>query len=1051
MSRRIILAHSANWGELTGFAFQEMEQAKQVDYSWIYLTRNYLRADYLKKKFANFSSGDVHIIPPIYSWNRFIGKIYERLPISQRLLNFTDQLFFIHHILHNINGHLNYFSITTKPFSLQIAKSIQSIINVHLMQHPTESPKPLNSEEDPYQKEMLLILREYQKCKAEVFLDESDLLRSFIESSETKSFNKLFPGINKIYWEIDTPLYPVHFKVIEKLKELELDLHLFLFYDDHDDFFQNMHGTYIRLKRMADVEKSLDDPMNLTQSLYRLNQQKLQLNKQLELTKYIDRAQEVDEVAKRIKKELIEQPGNANQIAVTAPDISKYIPLLINAFTKYGIPFTVLRPAKILDLLPIQHIQLWLEILASNGELSVLKKILKSPFFNYHDNLKGIDFEEILNRLRVLFDLRVIIEQLQKSIAYEGSKNQKWGAEIEHKKILLGVLKNVETDIAPLTTSFTAEDFFNFFTSQFERHEIVSRILKWKESLPEHNAADILGAVRAFFSGLDSWRSTVKKMDNSTKFTCSEALDLYGLITNNTIYNSYAPREYGIRVVPIQTVDTMDIEELYLLGCSDGDFPGKDNQPFYDQLEGLSQLLPDNQVLDDRRLFLKLLHLPKEEIHISYPEREGEALNVASNLILELERTSHHKISNPESIIIFSKSEILSKIVDDVRLTNKLATSVIKNPDVNHFKRQVNITQLRNRLDQPYGIYEGDISCVKVASEYLTHLVATREFSVSGLELYAQKPIQYFFRRILKLKEPQGFEEWLTPSEKGKMVHRVLHRYYSEFSEPDRTLENLCQLAEEEIEKLPFLPSILWDFQKEAFLGGENRGGLFPFFFRYEKRQLESTPLKPQYFEVPFGHLGRKIESEFSGGFVQPFEIGLNRTKVRLRGIVDRIDLFDNGGIIVVDYKTGQYPSVNDIFDGKSLQLPLYLLAVTHLLQTKYPDVYPFGACYYKIKDDKEKDIQKEIIFTKRVGLENSLNAKIVFPTKNLGGKEEEFTLLDFLNRGVGFAIQYAQGIGDGKFTHHPDIRDCVMGSENACPFEPLCRANPKKIKRFEN
>lgn len=1011
-----------------------------------------MRADCLKKKFANFASGDTHIIPPIYSWHHFIEKIYDHLPVSQQLLNFTDQLFLIHQVLQNTKEHLNYFSMTAKPFSLQIIKSIQSIINAYLMQHPFENPA--SSElENPFQKEIRLIIDEYRKCKDGKFLDESDLLRLFAESLEAKQLNSIFPNIKKVYWEIDTPLYPLQFEIIKKLKATGLELRLFLFYDDHADFFRNLYSTYNGLKKIADEEKAIDDPLKLTHSLYQLNSQALQLDRQLELAKYVDRTEETKEVVKRIKRELMDRPLDAHQIAVTAPNVSEYIPLLINAFTKYGIPFTILRPEKISDLLPIQHLQLWLEILSSNGELSVLKKILKSPFFNYHDNLKGIAFEEILNSLRVLYDLRVILKQLKRSIAYDelSASKKPRKRNNKHKQILLNVLESVQKDITPLTGLFAANDFFNFFTSQFEKHAIVKRILKWKETLPEHSAADTLGAVRAFVSGLDSWRDIVNKLDDSRKFASSQALDLFGLVAKNTLYNSQVPFKHGIQVLPIQSVETKDGKKLYMLGCSDGSFPRKDNQPIFDQFEEISHLLPYNLVLDDRRLFLKLLHLPKNEIQISYPEREGETLNVASNLVMELVRTGNQKISSPAQLEIFSKSEILSKVWEDVELANDLPPSIIKKPDLTHFKRQINITHFRSRLDQPYGIYEGDISSDKTASEYLTHKVETSEFSVSALELYAQKPIQYFFRRILKIEEPEAFAEWITPSEKGKMVHRVLHRFYSEFSDTDRTLENLCWLGKDEIEKLPFLPSILWDFQKEAFLGGENRTGLFPAFFRYEKRQLESSPINPQYFEVPFGHLGKKIESEFPGGFARPFEINMNGTNLKLRGIADRIDLYDNNGVMVVDYKTGNYASVNEIFEGKSLQLPLYLLAVTHLLQTKDPDVYPFGACYYKIKDDKGNEIQKEILFTERVGLENILKAKIVFPTRNLGERDKEFTLKDFLNRSVDFATTYARGIAAGKFPHHDNPKNCEMGSGQSCPFEPLCRLNRKKLRQFEN
>jgi ATP-dependent helicase/nuclease subunit B len=1058
MSGRINLTYSSNWNLLANSTWRDLQPADPIGYSWIYITPNHDRANYLKEKYIKSSSTKVQVTPGFYSWNQFIGKIYDNLPESKQLLNFSDQLFLIHQVLQNNRSKLNYFAPTDRPFSPQIIRSLQSLINAISM-IKFSGTQDLLGTNDPFYKEIELIIEEYQKCKENSFLDEIDLIDLIIKDFDEKRINLIFPGVKDFFWEADKPLYPLQIKFIERIKLLGWNIHFQMFYDDHPDFFKNMDGTFQQIKKIADSIQKIDDPIELTQSIYRLDQadnEKLKLDKKLALVKYPDRIKETEEVARGIKKVLIDTDINPNRIAITAPDISQYLPLIISSFLRHGVPFTVSNSLQLLHLLPIQHLQLLLEFLSENGELSILKKILKSPFYNYFENTKGIPFEEILNSLRAQFDFEIILNQLQKSIEYDkgiSSENERIKKEVANKKVLLEVLKNIRTDIEPLTKTFSADDFFNFFISLFDQHDMVNKILKWRENLPQKNVADILGTIRTFITGLDIWRSLVTKISNEKIFNNSQTLNLFRLITNNHFHKAYEPHEFGVQILPIQFAEFGSPEKLYVLGLTDSNFPRTNRHTFKNLPDPIDQFFSDNQLLEDRRLFLKLLQIPEKEICISYPEREGDTANVPSNLVLELERITKWEIIEPEPAAVFSKSDVFSKLEYNRESKSpsngNFPFAFFTETELTHFNRQLKITRLRNSLDIPFGIYEGDISSDKISVQFLKDLFESKEFSVSALDSYANSPIQYFFRKILYIDEPEVFEDWLTPIEKGKMVHRVLYRFYSENRKEQSSLENLLKIAEQEIQKFPFLPSILWDLQKEVFLGGENKIGLFPAFFEYEAKQSQSTPLEPRNFEVPFGHFGKRIADKLSIGFEEPYEIRVDGDCLKLRGIVDRVEMTENGGIVIVDYKTGDYKSVKDIYNGKSLQLPLYLMAISSLLKKGNLTLYPLGACYYQIKDEKE--IKKEILFSEPKFPEDTINSKIVFPTTKLGSGLEEITLDGFLERSRVFAVKYSNSIRQGKFMHHNNISDCKSWSSPVCPFEPLCRVNQSKLKQFNS
>ena len=1044
MSGKVVLTYSSNWDLLSNSLLQKFTPANQIYYPWICITKSYARADHLKQKFVKLNSSNVNIIPGIYSWNQFVEELYKNFPESKQLLTLSDQLILIYQVIQNINDHLNYFSLNNKPFSPSITRSLQLIINAFLMQQ-SNNTNEVEESGNSFQTEIELIINEYQKIKENLFVDETDVLNLIIRELDKELLKQIFPGVNKLFWEIDTPVYPLQLKILEKLRASDWDVNIHMLYDDHPDFFKNMSNTYQQISDISDNVTKIEDPTALTKKIYRLNQKKIQFNKKLMLVKYSDRVEEAEEVAKYLKRNIIDEGIEPDKFIVTAADIFQYLPLLKNAFKKLGVPFSVFNSVQLRDLLPIQHLQLLLELLHENGELSILIKILKSPFYNYNEQIKQIPFEEILNSLRIQFDLEIILRQLEKSIEFDegySSEDSRADRDQDNKKVLLKVLQNIKKDIEPLTRSFTAEVFFNFFISIIEKQDVVKRVLNWKENFPLNNVADILGALRVFVNSLDNWRNLENKINEQKTYKSSQALDLFQLLISNAFYQSFEPQEYGIQILPLQLAENCDPQKLFLLGFTDNNFPRINTQTLKNLPEPIDQLLPDNQLLEDRRVFLKLLQSSAQEIRISYPEREGDSANVPSNLVLELERITSEKITTLEPEMVFSKSEIFTWLMNDTNSTD-FRSAYFSADEQSHFDRQIKIVNQRNNLDKPFGIYEGDLSLDNATSKYLQHTFESKQFSVSALEIYAISPMKYFFRRILNVNEPEVFEDWMTPLEKGKMLHRVLFRFYSENEEEKRSLENLIKIAEEEIQKFPFLPSILWDLQKEAFLGG-----LFPAFFEYETNQLLTVPLKPEKFEVPFGQFWKRIKTEYPGGFEKPFEIRMNEDSLNMRGVVDRIEMTENGGVVVIDYKSGNLASLKDIENGKSLQLPIYLKAMIELLNQDNSNYYPLGAGYYQIKDEKE--IKKEILFSEPKFRNDTLVSKIKFPTSELGNSLKEISLEDFLDRSISFAIKYANGIRRGKFIHNTNLSDCKTWSTQPCPFEPLCRVNESKLKQFK-
>ena len=217
-------------------------------------------------------------------------------------------------------------------------------------------------------------------------------------------------------------------------------------------------------------------------------------------------------------------------------------------------------------------------------------------------------------------------------------------------------------------------------------------------------------------------------------------------------------------------------------------------------------------------------------------------------------------------------------------------------------------------------------------------------FSPTALETYALCPRKYLFQRVLRLVEderPERIAE-ITPRDRGQLVHRVLERFLSEALEDDDVPSpGESWPADRQARLFDILDEEIKVDQSRGITGGEVRTRLLRQWLIAEMHLfLESDDeLRAAYGSTPWA-------AEFSFGFEDsPALEGLYAGRhLRLRGSVDRVDLTDDGGLVVIDYKGGsgrQFDKLetNPLDDGRRLQLPLYARAVAERLDRTGPQI----------------------------------------------------------------------------------------------------------------
>ncbi len=214
-------------------------------------------------------------------------------------------------------------------------------------------------------------------------------------------------------------------------------------------------------------------------------------------------------------------------------------------------------------------------------------------------------------------------------------------------------------------------------------------------------------------------------------------------------------------------------------------------------------------------------------------------------------------------------------------------------------------------------------------------LGAERRWSASQLSDYGKCPFRFFARYLLRLEALQEPEAGMDALQLGSLNHKILENTYRRI----RT------------EKLAIVPqnadaadAILRETAQEVFASapqefGFREGGLWQQEQAVLLRRLAALvqqDFKDSPVDKDFGGAPRLpylLEQRFGAGDgSDTLELG-DGLRIRVRGVIDRVDLQGDRAIII-DYKTGSTSiDLKEMQEGRNFQMMVYLLAADQLLR----------------------------------------------------------------------------------------------------------------------
>ena len=242
----------------------------------------------------------------------------------------------------------------------------------------------------------------------------------------------------------------------------------------------------------------------------------------------------------------------------------------------------------------------------------------------------------------------------------------------------------------------------------------------------------------------------------------------------------------------------------------------------------------------------------------------------------------------------------------------------------------------RNRTSRRLSEYDGNVSD-EVATARFAQDLGRQPISPTRLEAWATCPFRFFLSNVLRLGALEAPEDTnaISPLERGSLIHAILEKFIvqtnaagslpppgRDWSEQDRN--RLMEIAEAEFQAAETRGvtgmRLLWELAKQDI-----------------RDDLDTFLVEEAKLRAAAGTGQLRAEARFGLGESSP-DVTDPETKLRFRGIIDRVDISADGkSVLVVDYKTGSmspYGGLKDdpIDHGKRLQLGVYSLAAQHLV-----------------------------------------------------------------------------------------------------------------------
>ncbi|MGA9768669.1 MAG: PD-(D/E)XK nuclease family protein [Blastocatellia bacterium] len=755
-----------------------------------------------------------------------------------------------------------------------------------------------------------------------------------------------------------------------------------------------------------------------------------------------DRAAETRATAREIKRLVIEQGYAPDEIAIVCRSLSLYAHHLERIFDECSIPLALDSSLALAENPAIRALLRLLNLSAEKFPRRALIECLRSPYFDLSsfgfdestvDLLDSISLENNVTRGRNQWSSAIDSFTNDNKRRHRKSEHDHVEAEtVEERKLRFETLSaNLNTFFIEMTPqdSATRDAFAHWVTSIISRFRVEEcagtgpTASRDKKALKEFRS--MTGALGrdggvARLTGEVEWPNFYAELERAiAAVTYDREPASTSAVIAQEAHNS-SPRR---------------ARALFVLGLIEGEFPAKsaERAPYTiierEELRqsGIDLTETATDAGADLTQFYKAMCRSIERLYLAHSRTDitgGELL--PSYLIEEVSavaRVKHVRVAqgvagtnhsiNCDVASLEELALITARAVGDSATEGRLPVNTLADGPraaSRLLDRQLPSWQAtlrgaaveHRRLDvREHDIYGGVIHEPVLINHLKQRFGPEHLWSASQINDYGSCPFRFFAKHALRLEPSDEPDEGFTATRLGMAYHEILEHLYKRLvsnnilnstASPEAVNPVVEEVTEEVLQKLldegAIRKNALWDFEKSEIKRRVAR------LLHKESEWNDEKPARPVHFERRFGTAG-----------IDPLVIEAEGGAVKLRGQIDRIDLRDDG-LVVIDYKTRRTPiRHNDALDGRDLQLPIYAMAASRVIEKGRT----VASAYYLHIHSRKKGSE--------------------LPHKDISVE----SLIEHAENRI---REYVSRARDGQFPVKPNDNRCYTG----CEFDVMCR-----------
>jgi ATP-dependent helicase/nuclease subunit B len=620
--------------------------------------------------------------------------------------------------------------------------------------------------------------------------------------------------------------------------------------------------------------------------------------------------------------------------------------------------------------------------------LDVKRDILNSPVSRYILSLLDMfiwnfKYENVFEFLKTGLSHigKNKIETLENYALQYGIEGSKWFERIDDNKtsyieeIRSTFISDFESEIHEFKNLSTISEITNFIFKYLKKHKVREKVqIKIDQFKKENNYES-----SSEYSQV--WNHIIEVFEQI--LLVGEDLEISPIEYRRVLEAGF--KEVQISIIP-PTIDTVEIGDisrvavnspkaLFILGANEGNFDVSNEMGllFEDEREVLIdrdiKLLngPTFAYFKDKHMLYKAFSSPTERLYISYALGTTDGNSLQPSLYLDTLKRIFPSLKEETDISVNDELEYVSNskgtydyLIENIRkYMNGIEIDDVWKSVYNWYKN--NDAERFNLIKQGFN-FENSIE--KVEPSILKNIYDNEiNITVSKLETYAECHFKYFVENVLKPKP--RLTQKIEYYDLGNINHNVLEDFLNTLIE---NYEKIDSLSDEEIGGLinDSIDRVLEEMSKKVTALDVNSRN------KYLKRKiqrvlnrtaftlvthLKRSEYKPMYTELQIGVVDEKDEKVQKGIYLDNVDIKIDDQIIKLRGKIDRVDVFkdekDEVYVSIIDYKSsGKDIDLLDALEGLQIQLLVYLNAIVqngHKLFGKKPKVG--GVFYYHVDD----------------------------------------------------------------------------------------------------